>query len=106
MGPAGAAAGPRRLGSRCDLRTVIRLALVCTAALAVVDRQMAGMLYRYQSDWPGPLPLAAALAWLFAESGPQARSIPALTKALRTACRRWPCWRASATLLSRFCGES
>lgn len=75
----------RRLGSRRDLRTVIRLVLVCTAALAVVDCQMAGMLYRYQSDWLGPLLLAAALAWLFAESVLQARPIPALTKALRTA---------------------
>ena len=46
---------------------------------------MAGMLYRYQSDWLGPLLLAAALAWLFAESVLQARPIPALTKALRTA---------------------
>ena len=52
----------RRLGSRRDLRTVIRLVLVCTVALAVVDCQMAGMLYRYQSDWLGPLLLAAALA--------------------------------------------
>ena len=75
----------RRLGSRRDLYTVIRLVLVCTAALAVVDCQMAGMLYRYQSDWLGPLLLAAALAWLFAESVLQARPIPALTKALRTA---------------------
>ena len=74
----------RRLGSRRDLRTVIRLVLVCTAALAVLDCQMAGMLYRYQSDWL-PLLLAAALAWLFAESVLQARPIPALTKALRTA---------------------
>ena len=73
------------MGSRRDLRTVIRLVLVCTAALAVVDCQMAGMLYRYQSDWLGPLLLAAALAWLFAESVLQARPIPALTKALRTA---------------------
>ena len=75
----------RRLGSRRDLRTLIRLVLVCTVALAVVDCQMAGMLYRYQSDWLGPLLLAAALAWLFAESVLQARPIPALTKALRTA---------------------
>ena len=74
----------RRLGSRRDLRAVIRLVLVCTVALAVVDCQMAGMLYRYQSDWLGPLLLAAALAWLFAESVLQARPIPALTKALRT----------------------
>ena len=52
----------RRLGSRRDLRTVIRLVLVCTVALAVVDCQMAGMLYRYQSDWLCPLLWAAALA--------------------------------------------
>ncbi|WP_455499880.1 hypothetical protein, partial [Gemmiger sp.] len=49
-----------RLAKRRDLRAVIRLVLVCVAALAVVDCQMAGMLYRYQSDWLGPLLLAAA----------------------------------------------
>ena len=75
----------RRLDDRRDLRAAVRLTLICTVALAVVDCQMAGMLYRYQSDWLGPLLLAAALAWLFAESVLQARPIPALTKALRTA---------------------
>ena len=51
------------------------LCSICTVALAVVDCQMAGMLYRYQSDWLGPLLLAAALAWLLAESALQARPI-------------------------------
>ena len=74
-----------RLAQCRDLRAVLRLVLVCTIVLAVVDCQMAGMLYRYQSDWLGPLLLAAALAWLFAESALQCRPIPALTKLLRTA---------------------
>ena len=52
--------------------------------LAVLDCQMAGMLYRYQSDWLGPLLLAAALAWLLAERTLQGRRLPVLTKALRT----------------------
>ncbi len=73
-----------RLAAKRDLRAVVRLVLVCTLALAVVDCQMAGMLYRYQSDWLGPLLLAAALAWLLAEQTLQARPIPALTRALRT----------------------
>ena len=76
VGAGCAAAGPRRrLGSRRDLRTVIRLVLVCTAALAVVDCQMAGMLYRYRATGSALL-LAAALAWLFAESVLRARPIP------------------------------
>ena len=42
--------------------------------LAVLDCQMAGMLYRYQSDWLGPLLLAAALAWALAEQVLQAHA--------------------------------
>ena len=44
---------------------------------------MAGMLYRYQSDWLGPLLLAAALAWLLAENTLQACPIAPLVKTLR-----------------------
>lgn len=61
----------------------MRLTLICTVALAVVDCQMAGMLYRYQSDWLGPLLLAAALAWLLAENTLQACPIAPLVKTLR-----------------------
>ena len=74
----------RRLDRCRDLRAVFRLTAICTVALAVLDCQMAGMLYRYQSDWLGPLLLAAALAWLLAERTLQGRGLPVLTKALRT----------------------
>ncbi|MED9937650.1 MAG: hypothetical protein UE643_05580 [Gemmiger sp.] len=74
----------RRLGRCRDLRAVFRLTAICTVVLAVLDCQMAGMLYRYQSDWLGPLLLAAALAWLLAERTLQGRGLPVLTKALRT----------------------
>ena len=74
----------RRLGRCRDLRAVFRLTAICTVVLAVLDCQMAGMLYRYQSDWLGPLLLAAALAWLLAERTLQRRGLPVLTKALRT----------------------
>ena len=68
-----------------DLRAMVLLPVLLAVILAALDCQMAGMLYRYQSDWLGPLLLAAALAWLFAESVLQARPISALTKALRAA---------------------
>ena len=75
----------RRRLDRCrDLRAVFRLTAICTVVLAVLDCQMAGMLYRYQSDWLGPLLLAAALAWLLAERILQGHGLPVLTKALRT----------------------
>ena len=75
----------RRLDARRDLRAAVRLTLICAVALAVVDCQMAGMLYRYQSDWLGPLLLAAALAWLLAENTLQACPIAPLVKTLRLA---------------------
>lgn len=57
----------RRLGRQRDLRALLLLTLAMMLGLAVVDCEMAGMLYRYQSDWLGPLLLAGALAWLLAE---------------------------------------
>lgn len=57
----------KRLAGRGDLRALLGLTLLGTLALAVLDCQMAGVLYRYQSDWLGPLLLAGALAWLLAE---------------------------------------
>lgn len=56
-----------RLGQKRDLRALLRLTLLGMLVLAVLDCQMAGVLYRYQSDWLGPLLLAGALAWLLAE---------------------------------------
>ena len=78
----------RRLAVKHDLRAFVRLVLGCMLALAVLDCQMAGMLYRYQSDWLGPLLLAAALAWALAEQILQAHAaqpgIDALQRALHT----------------------
>ena len=57
----------RRLGKQRDLRALLLLTLTAMLVLAILDCEMAGMLYRYQSDWLGPLLLAGALAWLLAE---------------------------------------
>ena len=57
----------RRLGKQRDLRAWLLLTLAAMLILAILDCEMAGMLYRYQSDWLGPLLLAGALAWLLAE---------------------------------------
>ena len=57
----------RRLGKQRDLRALLLLTLAAMLVLAILDCEMAGMLYRYQSDWLGPLLLAGALAWLLAE---------------------------------------
>lgn len=78
----------RRLAVKQDLHAFVRLVLGCMLALAVLDCQMAGMLYRYQSDWLGPLLLAAALAWALAEQILQTHAaqpgIDALQRALHT----------------------
>ena len=78
----------RRLAAKRDLRAFVRLILGCMLALTVLDCQMAGMLYRYQSDWLGPLLLAAALAWALTEQILQTHAaqpgIDALQRALRT----------------------
>lgn len=78
----------RRLAVKHDLRAFVRLVLGCMLALAVLDCQMAGMLYRYQSDWLGPLLLAAALTWALAEQILQTHAaqpgIDALQRALHT----------------------
>ncbi len=50
------------------------MVLAALLVLAVLDCQMAGMLYRYQSDWLGPLLLAAAMAWALAEQVLQAHA--------------------------------
>lgn len=64
----------RRLAAKRDLRTFAVVVLAAMLVLAVLDCQMAGMLYRYQSDWLGPLLLAAALAWALAEQVLQAHA--------------------------------
>ena len=57
----------KRLQKYRDLRGMLRGILLVMVLLVVVDCEMAGVLYRYQSDWLGPLLLAGALAWLLAE---------------------------------------
>lgn len=64
----------RRLAAKRDLRAFVRLTLACMIVLALLDCQMAGMLYRYQSDWLGPLLVSAALAWALAEQVLQAHA--------------------------------
>ena len=64
----------RRLAAKRDLRTFVVVVLAAMLVLAVLDCQMAGMLYRYQSDWLGPLLLAATLAWALAEQVLQAHA--------------------------------
>ena len=64
----------RRLAAKRDLRTFVVVVLAAMLVLAVLDCQMAGMLYRYQSDWLGPLLLAAAMAWALAEQVLQAHA--------------------------------
>ena len=76
-----------RLGQKRDLRALLGLTLTAALVLVVLDCQMAGVLYRYQSDWLGPLLLAAALAWLLAEEVLRAhRGVPGMAR-LQTACR-------------------
>lgn len=58
---------PKRLQKRRDLWGLQYAVLALVLLLAVLDCEMAGVLYRYQSDWLGPLLLAGALAWLLAE---------------------------------------
>lgn len=78
-----------RLGRQRDLRALLTLTAAAAVLLAALDCQMAGVLYRYQSDWLGPLLLAGALAWLLAEQTLRAHAgqpgVAALQGALRTA---------------------
>ena len=57
----------KRLQKYRDLRGMLGGILTVMVLLVVVDCEMAGVLYRYQSDWLGPLLLAGTLAWLLAE---------------------------------------
>lgn len=57
----------RRLSGHRDLRGLLGATVLLMLLLMAVDCQMAGVLYRYQSDWLGPVLVAAALAWLLAE---------------------------------------
>jgi type IV secretory pathway VirB2 component (pilin) len=47
---------------------MVLLPVLLAVILAALDCQMAGVLYRYLSDYLTPLLFAAALVWLWAES--------------------------------------
>ena len=78
-----------RLRAKRDLRVLVLLPLALAVGLAVLDCQMAGVLYRYQSDWLCPLLWAAALLWLLGEQTLQHHAgqpgVARLQAALRTA---------------------
>lgn len=58
----------RRMARQKDLRAMVLLPVLLAVILATLDCQMAGVLYRYLSDYLTPLLFAAALVWLWAES--------------------------------------
>ena len=57
----------RRQSARKRLRGTVGWIVLSSAALAVLDAEMAGILYRYLMDFAMPLLFAAALCWLAAE---------------------------------------
>ena len=57
-----------RMARQKDLRAMVLLPVLLAVILAALDCQMAGVLYRYLSDYLTPLLFAAALVWLWAES--------------------------------------
>ena len=65
----------RRLAGK-RLRGVVGWIVLSSVVLAVLDAEMAGILYRYLMDFALPLTFAAALCWLAAEEA--ARSHAAL----------------------------
>lgn len=77
-----------RLKRRRDLQVVLYSILAAMLVLVVVDCEMAGVLYRYQSDWLSPLLLAGALAWLLAEQVLQDHAGQPGMAALQTLYRR------------------
>lgn len=77
-----------RLRRQRDLGGMLYSILAVMALLVVVDCEMAGVLYRYQSDWLGPLLLAGALAWLLAEQVLQDHAAQPGAKALQGLYRR------------------
>lgn len=58
----------RRMARQKALRAMVLLPVLLAVILAALDCQMAGVLYRYLSDYLTPLLFAAALVWLWAES--------------------------------------
>lgn len=68
----------RRLGRRHDLAGVVGYTVLAALLLAVLDCEMAGVLYRYLSDFLPALLFAAALAWLLLEETAQAHTGDAL----------------------------
>lgn len=57
----------RRRLSKLRLWSIVGWCLFCAAALAALDAEMAGILYRYLMDYTMPLLFAGALCWLAGE---------------------------------------
>lgn len=57
-----------RLKAQKELRAMVMLPAAAAVVLAALDCQMAGVLYRYISDFLAPLLFAAVLLWLCAEN--------------------------------------
>lgn len=68
----------RRLARRRDLGAVLAWTVLAALLLAVLDCEMAGVLYRYLSDFLPVLLFAAALGWLLLEETVQSHSGDAL----------------------------
>ena len=64
---------------------------------------MAGVLYRYQSDWLGPLLLAEALAWLLAEQVLQDHAAQPGIDRLQSALSLGLPWAVGAGAAYNFC---
>ena len=57
----------RRRLSKLRLWSIVGWCLFCAAALAALDAEMAGILYRYLMDYTMPLLFAGVLCWLAGE---------------------------------------
>ena len=86
----------RRMARQKDLRAMVLLPVLLAVILAALDCQMAGVLYRYLSDYLTPLLFAAALVWLWAESAlPRACRPPhrAASCIPCSTCCKGRCWQ-------------
>lgn len=73
-GLAGWPALRRRIAAKHGLAPLLGWTLAASVLMAVVDCEMAGVLYRYLSDFSPVLLFAAALCWLAAEEGLRAHA--------------------------------
>lgn len=92
----------RRLGRRHDLGGVLGWTVAAALLLAVLDCEMAGVLYRYLSDFLPALLFAAALGWLLLEETARAHAADALA-VLQKPLRVGMALAVAASLAYNFC---